>query len=466
MVFHSTQFALFLVAVLVLFWALSPSRRSRTVLLLVASYVFYASWHPYFLLLIVFSTLLDHACGRGIAASQDPGRRRALLLLSLGGNLGLLGFFKYHDFFVESGQQLFATLGLEFPLEVLGLVVPVGISFYTFQTLSYTIDIYRGTLAPARSLLDFAVFVGFFPQLVAGPIVRAAEFLPQMELPPRFDRARLNDGLYRIATGLAKKVFIADVLGRSLVDPVYAAPEAYGAGVHLLAVYGFCFQIYGDFSGYSDIAIGAARLFGFDLPENFRTPFRSRSVREFWRRWHTTLSFWVRDYVYFPLGGSRVGSLRVAFNLVLTMVLIGLWHGASLLWIVYGLLNGVAMTLERLVTGGRGADIESRGLKALLGGLATFHFVAVTLILVRAQDLDLSWAMLTDFGEVDLVPAAAWWALAGGVLLHYLPDGLVAKTHALCLRMPALVAGATLGVLIGLLALVIVGDTPYIYFQF
>ncbi len=466
MLFHSATFAVFLLTALTLFWALSPSRRLRTLLLLAASYGFYGTWHLHYLGLIVFSTLLDYVCGLAIAGAPTAGRRKLYLLLSLAGNLGVLGFFKYYDFFIESAVDLAALLGLDISARTLGLVVPVGISFYTFQTLSYTIDIYRGVLRPTRNLIDFALFVSFFPQLVAGPIVRAIEFLPQLELSPRFDRARLHDGLYRIATGLMKKVFIADLLARYLVTPVYEAPGTYGPLIHLLAAYGFCFQIYGDFSGYSDIAIGAARLFGFDLPENFRGPFKARSVRDFWRRWHITLSFWVRDYVYFPLGGSRAGRLRVSFNLILTMVLIGLWHGASLLWIVYGLLNGLAMSIERLVSGASSDAPRPSALGLALRRLATFQFVAATLVLVRAPDQETVVAMLTDFGDVHSVSWKGLAVLAGAILVHYLPEGALAGIESAVKRVPTVAAGVILGLLCGLLALAVVGETPYIYFRF
>ena len=466
MIFHSPLFAVFLVVTLGLFWALSARRRAREVLLLVASYAFYASWHPYYLGLIVFSTLLDHVCGRRIAASDDPGTRRRWLLLSLTGNIGVLAFFKCYDFFIESSRVVLQAVGFDVPLETLGLVIPVGISFYTFQTLSYTLDIYRRQLAPARSLLDFALFVAFFPQLVAGPIVRAVEFLPQLELAPRFDRQRLHDGLWRMSLGLAKKVLLADQLGYLLVDPVWAQPELYGTWPRVVALYAFTFQIYCDFSGYSDIAIGVARLFGFDLPENFHAPLRARCVREFWRRWHTTLSYWVRDYIYFPLGGSRGTPLRVSFNLMVTMLLLGLWHGASVLWLLYGLVHGVAVAGERLATRGRGPDLDSRGTKALAGWLVTFHFTVGMLVLVRAITVEALGEFTGPVGPTGSVPVIGMWILAAAAVTHFAPDRWGAACARTWQRLPTLAVSALVGALAGLLALVMVGETPYIYFQF
>ena len=470
MVFHSATFGLFVLAAFLAFWLLSPWRRARTLLLLLGSYTFYASWHPYYLGLIAFSTVLDYVCGQALDKSDVVRTRKLILTVSLVGNLAVMCFFKYYDWFVESIHVLLGSWGVEVPLHTLGLVIPVGISFYTFQTMSYTLDIYRGVLKPTRSLLDFAVFVSFFPQLVAGPIVRAVEFLPQMELPPRFDRERLHDGLFRIAQGLAKKVLLADMIGRYLVDPVYASPETYTGFVHLIAVYGFFFQIYNDFSGYSDIAIGTARLFGFDLPENFRTPLRSRSVREFWRRWHMTLSFWVRDYVYFPLGGSRRPPLRVAFNLVFTMVLLGLWHGASVLWILYGLVNGLAMSFERLLGGALEPNTPAPAWKRALGFVYAFHFMAFAFMLVRSSDMPDGLGTMSDMftrvGDVGSMAPLGLLTMGLAALAHFVPDRAAIWTHRRVLALPTPVVGVLFGIVTGLVSVGVVGETPYIYFQF
>jgi alginate O-acetyltransferase complex protein AlgI len=485
--FHSTDFLTFLAVVLPLFWFLANRRTERTLLLLAASLFFYGCYEVWYLSLIVASTLLDYRCGNQIhlaAQRGDQRRKRLFLWLSLGGNLGLLGFFKYTDWVVGSLQMLADWAGLG--VDLLGtrtrllpewlldspagrIVVPVGISFYTFQTLSYTIDIYRGVLPPAKSFRDFALFVAFFPQLVAGPIVRAIDFLPQLELRPRWSRERLHEGLWRMSTGLLKKVAIADMIGGHLVDPVYASPGDYSSLVHLLALYGFAFQIYFDFSGYSDIAIGVSKLMGFDLVENFLTPYRSRSVREFWRRWHISLSSWVRDYIFFPLGGSRGSEARVSRNLLITMLVIGVWHGASLLWVIYGTLQGTVMILERALERLRGGKPFATTVpRSLLSWALTFHFIVFSCLFIRAESLAKIGAMLSDVGAtgVTQVSSFAWYALAFGALSHFWPPAITEAFHRLFLRMPTPLAGVVTGIAAGCVAVLVVGETPYIYFQF
>ncbi|MBI3180067.1 MAG: MBOAT family protein, partial [Deltaproteobacteria bacterium] len=278
MLFNTATYGVFFLAVMALYWSLLARRRLQHVLLLVASYVFYGAWSVKYLGLLAFSTLLDFGVGLALARAQRPAARRALLGLSLVGNLGVLAVFKYYGFFAENLAALLAGLGVQGTLPVLEVVLPVGISFYTFQTLSYTIDVYRRVLAPARNLVEFALFVAFFPQLVAGPIVRAGQFLPQLQRAPVLSERDVSDGVLRIVTGLFKKIVIADYLGATVVDPVFAEPSAFGAGDALLAVYGYALQIYGDFSGYSDIAVGSAKLLGLTLPENFAAPYAATSV--------------------------------------------------------------------------------------------------------------------------------------------------------------------------------------------
>ncbi len=485
--FHSLGFLTFLAVVLPLFWLLANHRGKRSWLLVLASLYFYGSYEFWYLSLILFSTFLDYYCGREIYVAMQAGnaaRRRNFLLLSLLGNLGVLGFFKYTDWLVRSAQLGIEALGLDFDLwatrtrllpdwllssDAVHILVPVGISFYTFQTLSYTIDIFRGKLAPARNMRDFMLFVAFFPQLVAGPIVRAADFLPQLELRPRFDRERLHEGLWRMSTGLLKKIAIADVLGGYLVDPVYAEPGNYTLAVHVLCLYAFAFQIYFDFSGYSDIAIGTAKLMGFDLPENFELPYRSRSVREFWRRWHISLSSWVRDYIYFPLGGSRGGELRVSRNLMVTMLVIGVWHGASILWVLYGCLQGVVMIGERFFERLRGGkEFATSTATNLISWAATFHFIVFSCLFIRAKSWDELVGMLSSFGEQGTAAIAlvGYAALIGGALTHFWPKAITEAAHQALLRMPTPLAGFVTGVAAGLVAVLVVGETPYIYFQF
>jgi D-alanyl-lipoteichoic acid acyltransferase DltB (MBOAT superfamily) len=488
--FHSVEFLVFLAVVLPAFWLLANKRTARHTMLLGASLLFYGAYEVWFLSLLVFSTLLDWYCGNAIHRANQRGDRRGAkigLACSLAGNLGVLGFFKYTDWAAQSLTALAQSLGLgldpwalrtrlipDFLLDdaTARILVPVGISFYTFQTLSYTIDVYRGQLTPARNALEFALFVSFFPQLVAGPIVRASDFLPQLELRPRHSRARLHEGLWRIATGLLKKVAFADVIGSQLVDPVYAQPELYTPLVHALALYGFAFQIYCDFSGYSDIAIGTSKLLGFDLTENFVTPYRSRSVREFWRRWHISLSSWVRDYIFFPLGGSRGKELFVARNLMITMLVIGLWHGASILWAIYGFVQGATMVLERFcerLRGGR--QFATTPVKSALSWALTFHFIVISCIFIRARSVDANESLVgivSVFGDggVTSISHWAWWALAGAALTHFAPLGLTATVHRLFQRSPTLVVGIVTGLAAGAVAVLVVGETPYIYFQF
>jgi len=371
--FASFDFLLFFVPVLFAYWALSGRPLARTLLLVCASYFFYvASPRPaagglptpwYYVGLLLFSTFLDYHCARKIgeqaARLSDPdpavaraaNRRRNLwLVVSLVGNLGLLGYFKYTNFLLEAFVDVANVFGAGWVAPHLQLLLPIGISFYTFQTLSYTIDVWRRRLSPEPSFGRFALFVVFFPQLVAGPIVRASELLPQFRLRPRLDPRAVEEGLFRIFKGLLKKVILGDWIAASFADVIFTSPENYSSLEVLVALYAFTLQIYADFAGYSDIAIGTARLLGFRIPENFDRPYQSRNVGEFWRRWHMTLSTWLRDYLFFPLGGSRGSPARTYFNLWLTMFLVGMWHQqptSGWNFVIYANLHGGAMLFNR-----------------------------------------------------------------------------------------------------------------------
>jgi alginate O-acetyltransferase complex protein AlgI len=352
MLFNSATFAVFFVVTYTLY--VCARHRAQNVLLLVASYVFYGYWDWRFLVLIAGSTVIDYYCGLAIHHSGERTARRRLLLISLCANLGILGFFKYFDFFATSLQELASLFGWQIDRFTLDVVLPVGISFYTFQTMSYTIDVYRGRLAPTRNLLDFAVFVAFFPQLVAGPIERAAHLLPQVAAPRQVSEAQFHHGAWLVFFGLFKKVFIADNLA-PIVDRTFAA-GADPSGVEVIvAVYAFAFQIYGDFSGYSDIARGISKLMGFEIMLNFQMPYFARNPQEFWRRWHISLSTWLRDYLYISLGGGRRGAARVYFNLMATMVLGGLWHGAAWTFVIWGFYQGALLVLHRALAPVTGA---------------------------------------------------------------------------------------------------------------
>lgn len=340
MLFNSIQFALFLPLVFAIFWLLDRKNlRVQNAFIIFASYVFYGWWDWRFLGLIVFSSIVDYTVGLTMAREERPGRRKLLLGISLAANLGILGFFKYFDFFIQSASELLTLAGLHAHPTTLRIILPVGISFYTFQTLSYTIDIYRRKIGPTRDLLAFFAFVSFFPQLVAGPIERAKSLLPQFLSPRRFNYDAAREGSKLILWGFLKKVVIADNLA-PLVETVFSNQGHYGTLGLMTGLFAFALQIYGDFSGYSDIAIGVARLFGFDLMRNFAYPYFSRDIGEFWRRWHISLSTWFRDYVYIPLGGSRTGKLRRIFNIMVTFTVSGLWHGANWTFVIWGALNG------------------------------------------------------------------------------------------------------------------------------
>lgn len=393
MLFNSLEFTVFLPLVFGLYWAIGADRRrTQNFVLLVASYVFYGWWDWRFLSLIAVSTLVDYWVG--IALAHSAGRRRRVLWLSLSlvVNLGFLGVFKYYNFFIESLAGSLAFFGAAANMRTLSLVLPVGISFYTFQTLSYSIDIYRHQMEPTRDPVAFAAYVAFFPQLVAGPIERARNLLPQFETPRRFDTDAASDGMRQILWGLFKKVAVADLCA-PIVNEVFSAYHEYSWPVLLSGAVLFSFQIYGDFSGYSDIAIGTARLFGFSLMRNFAYPYFSRDIAEFWRRWHISLSTWFRDYVYIPLGGSH-GALSIRIRNVLVVFLVsGLWHGANWTFVVWGAINGF-MLLAMMVRGQNRSHIQiiakDRTIPAVgevARVLGLFLLVSLTWVFFRAPSI-------------------------------------------------------------------------------
>jgi len=347
MLFNSLEFLVFFLIVFVLYWfVLQKNLKYQNMLLLLSSYIFYGWWDWRFLSLIVISSAADYFLGLKISESNEEKFRKRLLYCSLILNLGFLGFFKYFNFFIESLVSVLSQLSIKTDISTLSIILPVGISFYTFQTLSYTIDIYRRKIVPTKNILSFFTFVAFFPQLVAGPIERAKHLLPQFIKSRKFDYNFARSGGKLILLGFFKKVVVADSLA-VLVNTVYDNPENYKGFPMVIATLFFTFQIYCDFSGYSDIAIGTARLLGFDLMTNFRTPYFSKSLTEFWRRWHISLSTWFRDYVYIPLGGSRVGKYRVNANIFITFVVSGLWHGANWTFVIWGGIHGLFLILEK-----------------------------------------------------------------------------------------------------------------------
>ena len=372
MIFNSIQYALFLPIVLGVYWLLD--RRKQNAMLLVASYYFYAVWDIRFLFLMWVSTVTDYTIGRLLDATEDERRRKRIFFVSLAVNLGILGFFKYFNFFVDSAVDLLNAFGFEPNRPSLNILLPVGISFYTFHGISYTFDVYRREIKAAKDPIDFACFVAYFPQLVAGPIGRAQIQLPQFANPrerPTADDFR--SGIFLILLGLFKKVAIADALA-PYVNQAFTEPHKHGAAFLLVGLFAFVLQVYGDFSGYSDIARGSSRFFGIELLRNFEQPFLSRNITELWRRWHISLATWLRDYLYLPLGGNRVSSRRFALNTMIVMLAAGLWHGAAWTFVAWGGINGIILVVERWFEDRkrkRGRVVEKRSTSPIGGDLGT-----------------------------------------------------------------------------------------------
>ncbi len=489
MLFNSLQYVLFVAFIVTLFWASRRQPTLRAALLLAASWLFYMSWNPAYIVLIIGSTVLDYSAGLGIGRARSQRGRRAWLLASVAGNLGLLGLFKYFNFFMQAtgdtlrwahailldatGHDYAWMLHVPEHLPVLRVLLPVGISFYTFQTMSYTIDIYRGRLEPTRNFIHFAAYVAFFPQLVAGPIVRARDFLPQMLRHPRLDPDKVGRGLFLIMLGLIKKVAVADWLAVNFVDRVFDNPHMFSSAETLAALYGYTVQLYCDFSGYTDVAIGTALLMGFVLPENFDRPYQATNPAEFWRRWHMTLSSWLRDYLYFPLGGSRRGPVRTYFNLFITLFLIGLWHGAAWTFVLYGLLHGTAMVLHRFVYKRRGRTRDAVDpMPVRIGKIAAmFHFTVLSRILFRATSVDNALAVWRQLWEgttslAQLSPPVAL-LIAGTLVVHWTPRRWVDTLRDRFALLPAPAQGLAMALTGVLLFEMATGDVvPYVYFQF
>lgn len=394
MIFNSLTFLVFFALVLVLHnlplrWTFKKAN------LLVASYIFYAAWNPPFVLLIWISTSVDWFAARWMAAAGTQRRRKLLLVMSLVTNLGLLGFFKYGTFLLENFVALMNALGFHYAPLAPDIVLPVGISFYTFQTLSYTIDVYRRRIEPWHSRLDFALFVTFFPQLVAGPIVRASDFLPQLVEPQRPSGRVFSWGLTLLAVGLFEKMILADAILAPVTDMIFAAPAQAGMQDAWIGSLSFAAQVFFDFSGYSTCAIGVGMCLGFALPDNFRFPYCAVGFSDFWRRWHVSLSSWLRDYLYIPLGGNRKGPGRAYVNLMLTMLLGGLWHGAGWTYVVWGGLHGFYLVAERFVKSIFGSPrwVQRESSRFFLG-LFTFFLLGFTWPLFRSPDFGSAWHLL------------------------------------------------------------------------
>jgi len=475
MLFNTFEFAVFLVLVLGLYYCLRL--RAQNIMLVCASYLFYGWWDWRFCGLLFASTVVDYLVARAMGGAS-PKVRRGLLYVSLATNLGMLGVFKYYDFFIESTTRMLHALGLESNPALLGVLLPVGISFYTFQTLSYTIDVYRGKTAPVRRFSTFMLYVCYFPQLVAGPIERSTKLLPQLESPRVVDADRLSSGGLLILIGLFKKIAIADAVAPT-VDAVFASPGSAGWGYLLLGALLFSLQIYGDFSGYTDIARGVSRLLGIELCENFRQPYFVSSITEFLRRWHISLSTWLRDYLYIPLGGNRGGPLKTYRNLLLTMLLGGLWHGAALTFVAWGALHGLFLAVHKLMLRGREPvyhhpfSSPTAFVKRGLLVLGTFSLVTLTWVFFRAETIGDAMSFMTGIltlrsgeGYVGVSGLMQVGFFFGLMLLVDLPQALSGR-HEAMLSWPWPLRGAVAGVMcVLLLTLGPIDATPFIYFQF
>lgn len=481
MLFNSAEFLIFFPIVVALYFTLP--HRCRWIMLLAASYYFYIAWKAEYVILIIITTLVDYFAGLRMAAVEQRAGRKKFLILSLSIHLAILFAFKYFNFFNDSLRSVFTGLNLAYPIPAFQALLPVGISFYTFKSISYIIDVYRGSKQPERHLGIFALYVSFFPQLISGPIDRSERMIPQLKSERRFDWARIAEGLRRMAWGYFKKLVIADRLA-VLVNTVYDSPTDFTGVPLILATYFFAFQIYCDFSGYSDIAIGAARVMGYDLTENFRRPYFARSIADFWRRWHITLSTWFRDYLYIPLGGSRVSAARTAANLMIVFLVSGLWHGAAWTFVIWGGLHGLY-----LVAGQQTAGLRQRAaallrldrfprLAAGLSMLATFHLVTFAWIFFRAaslpdalyiaghlfQGLDLRAGYGLGLGLYDLaISAAAILLMEWSHLIEQRDDTawMYRKNRTGWLRW-----AADYALIFAILLFGRIGTTEFIYFQF
>ena len=469
MLFPTLDFLVFFVVVAAAMVPLRQHHEARKLFLVAASYFFYAQWNWHFCFLLGFSSLWTYAAGRWIAVTPDGHKRGWILGIAVTVDLLLLGTFKYFDFFVGSVNQLAHALGLTHELPFVEIILPVGISFFTFHAISYVVDVYRSDVPVCRRLTDMLLYLSFFPQLVAGPIVRASFFLPQLYAPPRTGLA-IGPPLMLILGGLFKKVVMANYLATDLVDPVFFDPASFSTLDLLLAAYGYAIQIYCDFSAYTDMAIGLAALLGYRFPPNFNQPYRSQSLQEFWRRWHISLSSWLRDYLYKPLGGSRQGAWMTRRNLLITMLLGGIWHGAAWKFVAWGALHGAGLVLERAVLGGH--EKRSRNpLVRVLATLAVFHFVCLAWVFFRADSFDTAFTYLRTAAQLTpgITQASPFTIglIVLGMATQFVPPGFSRRLALGLATWPdwALGVGASMA-MVAIDAMGPDGVAPFIYFQF
>jgi D-alanyl-lipoteichoic acid acyltransferase DltB (MBOAT superfamily) len=474
--FNTLAYAVFLALVFIVTWSLGARQRLRLWFLLAASYFFYAQWDPRFLALIFATSSADWLLAHAIARASDA-RRKHLLVITVVMNLGVLGLFKYLDFGVAELSALLRALGFHPPTWALELTLPIGISFFTFESMSYVIDVYRRELPPHPSYLEYLTFVAFFPHLVAGPIVRPRDLLPQLAAPPRFEPGLASRALLLIGLGLFKKLAIGDYLGLNLVDRVFDAPLQYSALECYVAIVAYAVQIYCDFSGYTDIAIGSAALLGVRFPPNFASPYKAHNIVDFWRRWHISLSTWLRDYLYIPLGGNRRGRARTYLNLLITMLLGGLWHGANLTFVVWGALHGLLLAGTRAFQELRGARVASaaasrpRTFSRVLCVVLTFHAVCFCWLFFRAKSVDDALVVLGRLATLSTfhpnLDPRLLGVLAAGLVSHYVPDRWFQRVLGLFADLPALAQAVVLLVIaLSVREMASLEAVPFVYFQF
>ncbi len=476
MIFSSGLFLLLFCGFITIYSALRKCDTVRILYVIAFSLYFYYKSSGFYFVLLLFSAVSDFVIGGFIARSSSPRGRKWLVALSVALNLGMLAYFKYTNFFIDIASPLFGEGFLEFQ----NIFLPVGISFFVFQSMSYTIDIYRGRITPLDRFVDYLFFLSFFPQLVAGPIVRAKDFIPQIRKPLQLSSEMLAKAIFLISTGLFKKAIISDYISLNFVDRVFDDPLLYSGFESLMAIYGYALQIYCDFSGYSDMAIGLALMLGFSFPKNFDAPYKSATITEFWRRWHISLSSWLRDYLYISLGGNRHGKVRTYINLLITMLLGGLWHGAAIRFVLWGALHGTALALHKiwltLVPSAKASGSEMSLTGRILGMVLTFHIVCLGWLLFRADSMATVQLMLTQiftsFGTALIPQILSGYSvllglLLAGYILHLLPSSLNAWACRTLHR-----GGFALQVVVVVVIIWCVMQTqsadiqPFIYFQF
>ena len=469
MIFNSGFFLLLFAVFLLIYLFLHKTKRAKMIFVALFSFYFYYKSSGFYFYLLIISIIVDYYLAYWISITKHKKRRLWLLVFSLVVNLGLLAYFKYTNFFYE----IFCNIS-NLNFKGFDIFLPVGISFFTFQSLSYTIDVYRKEIKPVKSILDYAFFVSFFPQLVAGPIVRAKDFLPQINLPTIVTREMFGRAIFLITIGLFKKAVISDYISLNFVDRIFDNPMLYTGIENLFGVYAYAMQIYCDFSGYSDMAIGIALLLGFHFNINFNSPYKSSSITEFWRRWHISLSTWLRDYLYISMGGNRKGKVRTYLNLFITMLVGGIWHGAAFKFILWGALHGTALGIEKFVKSI--FTMKKNRISKIIGIILTFHFVCFCWIFFRSADMNIASQMITRIFTafnsqvfLSLIIGYKWvmLLLAIGFMLHFSSVKLETKAQELVIRMPLLIKALLLVGIIFLVMQVKSSDIqPFIYFQF